>query len=296
MTKSFADVIAEASSIAPDVVSEVMTYIREMRFAFVREDKVGLGGGEDVVTDVDKEAQRLYRAMLTNLTPQFGMIGEEDGLSVRCRYEGHNVYWTNDPIDGTEAFTRGQSHGIGTMLALVADGSVVSACIGDVCTGERYAYGPADAGAWRIDPSGSCTALGRHPAKTLSQHFVVLGQRPELYSPAVQRMVGLSAKGGLFRDIEVDHGSIGIRMARLWKGEVGALLMKARFETPWDDTPLVGFCEKLGFKFLRQDGSRHFVEFRPRLLKSPKKATYDTLVIHESLIGDLRRWEEALRG
>jgi fructose-1,6-bisphosphatase/inositol monophosphatase family enzyme len=296
MAKSFEEDVADAAAIAPEVVQDVMAYIRKQRFTFAREDKIGLDGSADIVTDIDKEAQRRYHATLSLLTPLFGMIGEEDGLAKKCRYKGHDVYWTNDPIDGTEAFARKQSHGIGTMLALVADGTVAAACIGDICTGERYAYGPAHAGAQRVDPSGSHTELGHHPEKTLQQQLVLIGQRPDSYSPAVQRMVGLPAKGGMFRDMEIDRGSIGIRMARLWKGEVGALIMKGHYETPWDNTPLIGFCKKLGFTFLRQDGTRRFVEYEPRLLKSPKKVNYDTLVIHGSRIEDLRKWEYALRG
>ncbi len=295
MYESFAEDVAAAASVMPDLVHEVMAFIREKRFSFVRQDKVGLDGDVDIVTDIDREAQRMYRSRLALLTPHFGMIGEEDGLSVKCRYEGHDVYWTNDPIDGTEAFGRRQSHGVGTMLALVADGAVVAACIGDICTGERYSYGPDDGGAWRIDSSGSRMALGLYPARPLSEHLVLLGQRPELYSKATQHMIGLRANGGLFKYMEIDKGSIGIRMARLWKGEVGAVVLKARHETPWDDTPLVGFCKKLGFKFLKQDGSGRFEEFAPKLVESPRKVAHETLIVHESRLGDLRQWEQESR-
>lgn len=296
MTKGFSQDLAEAALVAPDVVREVMAYIREERFSFVPEDKGGLDGGADVVTNIDKGAQERYLERLSALFPTFGFIGEENGLNKKCRYKGHDVYWVTDPIDGTKAFCRRQSHGIGTMLALVANGKVVASFIGDVCTGELYAYGPEDAGAWRYDPSGSRTALGSVPEKPLTQQFVLLEQRPELHTSTMQLMISLPAKGGLFRDIEIDKGSIGIRMARLWKGEIGAQVCRPNYDTPWDNTPLIGFCKQLDFVFLRQDGSRRFVEFEPKLLKSPRKVPHETLIIHRSRLDDLRRWEKELRG
>ncbi len=297
MSKSFAKDIADAAVVAIGVVRHVMEYIRRERFTFVREDKGGLDGGTDIVTNVDKQAQRIYVERLSALFPTFGFIGEEDELNRKCRYKGNDAYWVVDPIDGTEAFSRKQSHGIGTMLALVANGKVAASFIGDVCTDELYAYGPEDSGAWRFDGTGLMIPLEPVADKALVEQFVLLGQRPETYSSTMQRLIDFSTRKGLFKDIEIDKGSIGIRMARLWKGEVGGQVFRSdSYETPWDNTPLIGFCKQLGFVFLRQDGSRRYVEFEPRLLKSPRKVPYETLIIHQSRLGDLRQWEQKLRG
>ena len=53
---------------------------------------------------------------------------------------GEGSYITVDPLDGTKAFIRRQSHGVGTMVAMVEEGQVVSAYVGDVNTQEIYGF------------------------------------------------------------------------------------------------------------------------------------------------------------
>ena len=63
----------------------------------------------DFVTSADKAAQAVYVKLLRESFPDFGIVAEEDHLSVNPKAE---IYFTVDPLDGTRAFIRRQSHGI----------------------------------------------------------------------------------------------------------------------------------------------------------------------------------------
>ena len=53
------------------------------------------------------------------------------------------------------------------------------------------------------------------------------------------------------KSYEVEGGSIGIWLARLWKREVGAALLLPGVETPWDTAPIFGISKTLGYRFYR---------------------------------------------
>lgn len=81
--------------------------------------------------------------------------------------------------------------------------------------------------------------------------------------------------------------SIGIWMARLWKGEVCAVCMNGgKYETPWDLSPILGISKKLGFVFLREDNGR-FVEYEPEISKEKYKRDFDVLVIHRNNLNQI---------
>ncbi len=75
-----------------------------------------LKADKSVVTKLDRELELAIKDLLRPLTPEVGFMGEEHGL------EGStDMYWTVDPIDGTESFIRGYPVAR-TQLALVMDG------------------------------------------------------------------------------------------------------------------------------------------------------------------------------
>jgi len=69
----------------------------------------------------------------------------------------------------------------------------------------------------------------------------------------------------MFRDMEVARGSIGTGMARLWKGEVGAVALRHGHETPWDMCPIVGISQRLGFRFLRVTETGRLAPYEPQI-------------------------------
>src|SRR5690606_22380710 len=57
-------------------------------------------GDRDVVTDIDYAVEHAVREFLARETPEFGFLGEEEGLS---RADGGPM-WVLDPVDGTANF------------------------------------------------------------------------------------------------------------------------------------------------------------------------------------------------
>src|SRR6185503_21353335 len=80
---------------------------------------------------------------------------------------------TVDPLDGTKAFIRRQSQGVGTMVALVDDGRVQSAYIGDVNTQEIYGFRPASSSVHRISEYETAERL-EHSASQGSEMTILL--------------------------------------------------------------------------------------------------------------------------
>ena len=110
--------------IVRDIVRRAMKHIREHRFDFTVYDKIGLDGAKDVFTNVDRSAQEMYVQTLRVCFPLCGIIAEEDGVMIKSTHAHHDLYFSIDPLDGTKAFTRKQSHGIGSMISLSEDNDV----------------------------------------------------------------------------------------------------------------------------------------------------------------------------
>jgi myo-inositol-1(or 4)-monophosphatase len=84
-----------------------------------------------VVTETDREAEQIMRAMITARFPDHGVIGEELGNhNVEARY-----VWTLDPIDGTISFVAGVPL-FGTLIGLLEWGSPIIGVINQPISGE----------------------------------------------------------------------------------------------------------------------------------------------------------------
>jgi fructose-1,6-bisphosphatase/inositol monophosphatase family enzyme len=122
-----------AGIILKKLVRRAIAAIRAERFRFEVSGKSGYDGSDgDLVTSADRKAQEVYPRGLNECFPGIGIVAEEDDVFVPCTLPGTDAYFTLDPLDGTKAFARRQSHGVGTMIALVVDGAVASAFVGDV--------------------------------------------------------------------------------------------------------------------------------------------------------------------
>lgn len=270
--------------ILKEAVRRAVTVIRAQRVSFEAHTKQGYGGTmDDVFTSADKAAQEVYLRTFTECFPGCGVIGEEDALSIPPTAPV-TAYFTVDPIDGTRAFIRRQSHGISTMVALVdfdaqGRGEVISAYIGDISSDEVYGYRPGSDRVHRITSLDSFETLHYEPPETpdLSKLDALLRDPAEQYSPATQKLLAR------FNDYEIMGSSLGTWAARQWKGEVGALLLKPNFETPWDSTPIIGISKKLGFVWLRPEGDA-WVAYEPELPLKPFRREHDVLMIHSTYV------------
>jgi myo-inositol-1(or 4)-monophosphatase len=105
----------------------------------------------DVVTEVDREVERLVRSLLAEARPHDGVVGEEGA----DRAGDSGVRWIVDPIDGTVNFLYGIPQ-YAVSIAAELDGTVVAGVVLDVARETAYlgrrAAGPdgrAAVRAWR---------------------------------------------------------------------------------------------------------------------------------------------------
>lgn len=275
-----------------EAVRRAILAIRAQRFTFEASVKgEGPRGSVDLVTTADQAAQRVFVKLLNEWFPTFGVVAEEDHLTVPCTESGRDLWFSVDPLDGTKAFVRRQSHGIGTMISLICDGEVIAACVGDVMTQEVYATRPNSNEVYRISEFGFAEALRVDADRPLSDQWLQLRERPGAYSRAIQEMV--AGEEPLFQDYETTGGSIGISMARLWKGEMAAEVIRAGIATPWDLCPVAGILARLGFVFVAVDPASHeFTLVRPPIEPRPMLVPHELLVVHESRVPELMDWRE----
>ncbi len=267
-----------------DLVRRAILTIRARRFSFKVETKQGLNGKEEAVTDVDRSVQELYVRFLSACFPEYGIRGEEDALRKPCRVQGQNLCFTVDPLDGTKAFTRHQSHGVGTMIALVRDLQIIAAYVGDVVTGEIFGYGPeSDQTRWITDFAHESPLAPRLDLPLVDQHVLLRGPLADHSEPMQELLVPKR----IFKSHQIDSGSIGLMFSRLWKGEVGGLALKRNYETPWDTTPVLGISQRLGFLFYEITGTGP----QPVKFEIPHETywrEHELLVVHRSFDEQIR--------
>jgi fructose-1,6-bisphosphatase/inositol monophosphatase family enzyme len=224
---------------------------------------------------------------------------------VPCTVEGRNLYFTIDPLDGTKAFMRRQSSGVGTQIALVEfkkeerfweyeagrSGQVLAAYVGDVCTQEIYGFRPDSTGVYRISEFEYPEPLHTIDRdKPLGSQNLQLREMPEDHYPLIAAFAQQTSRGGLFKDVEVGSGSIGIMFSRLWKGEVGAVVLPAGKETPWDTAPVVGITEALGFVGLTPNANNGFDPYILDVRDVVYRRDEEVLFVHKSRVSEVQEW------
>ena len=261
-----------------EAVRRAMKIIQRHRFVVEAEKKMGKDGVlSDVVTIADREAQEMYLRMIRENFPNYGVMAEEDELSLK----GAGLYLTVDPLDGTRAYARRQSTGVGTMIALADGTEVISAYVGDALTGEVYGYRPDSDRVYRLNRFEQAIRI-EYEAKPLKQSYILLREAPWTYRLDAQTLATKHFKG-----IDVEGGSIGLSFARLWKHEVGAILLGPGYETPWDSTPVQGISKKLGFVCIEvtPDGRVELVDPPPPCSVVPRDT--EVLIIHRDNLEEI---------
>jgi fructose-1,6-bisphosphatase/inositol monophosphatase family enzyme len=267
--------------ILKELVRRAMAIIRNERQVFEATAKQGHSGSmDDVFTSADIKAQEVYIKSLRECFPNYAIVAEEGGIPpLVARSVRSGAFFTVDPLDGTKAFVRRQSHGVGTMVALVEQGQVASAYVGDINTHEIYGYRPGSRSVHRISQYEISEQL-THVARPIAEQYALLRDPPDAYSHASRALL----PG--FKSYEVEGGSIGIWLARLWKREVGAALLLPGVETPWDTAPIIGISKMLGYRFYRP-GAPKWTSYEPVVVDRTLRRDHDFLVIHERDISGL---------
>ena len=259
-----------------EAVRRATVAIRNERAIFEAHSKPGYDGTmNDVFTSADVKAQEIYLRTFRECFPLCGVIGEESNLQIDPA-PGCDAYFTVDPLDGTRAFVRRQSHGVGTMVALVNQGEVISAYVGDINTEEFYGYRPGTTKVFKITRLDTFEELHYNRPMKSGEVFGLLRDPLDTYSKTTQKLVKTK-----FKNYEVGGSSIGIWLARLWKREISAVIMEPGMETPWDATPIIGISLKLGYAFLRPKAKGcGWEEYQPVISKKVQTRDHDTLIVH----------------
>lgn len=276
-----------------EAMAEAMQVIRAERFAHTIESKLAYDGlGADVCTSADHRAQQIYVQMIAQYFPGFGIVAEEEGLKHECTLPGVNAYFTIDPLDGTKAYVRGESSGVGTMLALVVDGQVVAAYVGDVYTKEVYYCRIGEKTAVRLYDFQYEEALGKREKLPLHEGTLLTrdlpgGGRPEYLSPALLLDQDLVRR---FKNRLALNGGIGTWMMRLWQRSAVAAIIEPSIATPWDYAPIFGISKRLEYIFLRlgRDGQTWWI-YDPEVPMAvlPEKDPA-IMIIHRSRLNEIR--------
>ena len=91
-----------------------------------------LSAGFDPVTEADKGAEKVIRAIIADAFPDHAIIGEEWGTTGESRYT-----WIIDPVDGTRAFISGAPVW-GTLIGFAIDGVATAGLMSQPFIGETF--------------------------------------------------------------------------------------------------------------------------------------------------------------
>ena len=276
-----------------EMVRRAIEAIQAQLFSFEAQSKDSpFSDKPDFVTTADQTAQEIYLRLIQRCFPGYGVIAEEDNHRISCSLPGANFCITVDPLDGTKAFMRRQSYGVGTMVSLLRDEEIISAYVGDVMTRELYGFRPQSNNVHRISQYNIGRKLQIDPDRPLSNQVLLVSDPPRTFSERVRRVLlpeilGSESTHRPFRSFEITSGSIGIEFSRLWKSEVGGLVVRQGPMTPWDFCPVFGISRKLGFVFLGvyEDGLR---PIKPPALRRAFSLERECLIVHQSRIDELR--------
>ncbi|SES70746.1 inositol-1-monophosphatase [Thalassotalea agarivorans] len=103
---------------------------------FEQTDKVevDLKGQNDLVTNIDREAESIIIDTIKNAYPEHSIIGEETGV---VSGEDDSYQWIIDPLDGTTNFVKGIPH-FAVSIALKVNGKLDQAVVFDPIRGELF--------------------------------------------------------------------------------------------------------------------------------------------------------------
>lgn len=246
----------------------------------------------DFFTTADTLSQEMGVKLMKENFPTFGIIAEEDDLTIPSQTGDDNLRFAFDGLDGTKAYMRRQSHGIGVMLALARKDEIIAAFVGDVNSDDIYGYQSNIDKVRRVFKQKRCSVLEIDECVPLKKQYGLLRDTKLLPHPIIQGITKRPEQGGLVKDFEIISGSIGTYLARLWKSEVGLAIVE-NIRAPWDAWAPIGISKKLGFVFfgIRKDNGEAEL-FDPQIVDEVVLETpYSFIIIvHKSRREELTEW------
>jgi histidinol phosphatase-like enzyme (inositol monophosphatase family) len=163
-----ADLIAFMETLAAAAARETLP---RFRLPLVIDNKDA--GAFDPVTEADREAERVIRALIAERFPGHDIVGEEHG----AEKSGAEFCWHIDPVDGTRAFICGLPSW-GTLIGLAHRGRAVAGLMHQPFTGEVFA---AADGAAFFDRGGTRQPLATRPTRHLAE-AVMMTTSPHIFA------------------------------------------------------------------------------------------------------------------
>jgi fructose-1,6-bisphosphatase/inositol monophosphatase family enzyme len=201
----------------------------------------------EVVSRVDREAERLLTEGLAELSPGTVVVGEESAAadpSLLRALRGDDAVWLVDPLDGTAAFLNGSpDHAV--MVALVRGGRTLAAVVHQPQHGRTYA---AEQGAGSRRDG---VRLRREAADPEDLARLRGGVLRRFLDDETRRAVEAAEAG--FGDLTPATTCAGVEYPRIVEGGVDFLLFWRTL--PWDHAPGALLLTEAGGAALRPDGS-----------------------------------------
>lgn len=187
--------------------------------------------GFDPVTEADREAERVIRALIAETYPDHGILGEEHG----AHNTGSRHVWIIDPIDGTRAFICGVPVW-GTLIGLTVDGEAVAGVMSQPFTNELFLA--AEEGAFYEGPLGTRPLAVR--ATTRLEDALLFTTTPALFKgDARDRFEALERRARLSR-----YGTDCYAFAMLASGQID-LIAEPGLQA-YDIAALIPLIERAG--------------------------------------------------
>ncbi len=192
----------------------------------------------DLVTEVDREMERLITEAIKSRFPDHTILGEET-YNPEKDYSSDNL-WVIDPIDGTTNFVK-QFYDFSTLLAYFENGEPMLSYIYDIKKDELYSAMKGE-GVYKNDEKIETPEnLGLNETLISVDIRRTYQYMPELFGKLVMEGFGMRSVGG--------SGLDGIRVI---EGRFGAYMNFSG--GPWDFAPYYLFCDELGLVFKNLDG------------------------------------------
>lgn len=203
----------------------------------------------ELVSRVDREAERLLLDGLADLTPGLPVIGEEaasDDSSLLDALHGSKPVWLVDPLDGTPQFLDGSpDHAI--MLALVDAGRVVSAIVHQPQHRRTYTA-ELGSGTWR-----NGIRLRREAADPSDLQQLQGAVLRRFLDPKARQSV--AENESRFGDLTPKTTCAGVEYPRIVEGDADFLLFWRTL--PWDHAPGALLLTEAGGAAVRPDGTAY---------------------------------------
>lgn len=215
----------------------------------------GVAGEEkspgELVSSVDRQAERLLVDGLAAITPGLQAVGEEaasDDPSLLLALRGERLVWLVDPLDGTAHFLDGSpDHAV--MLALVQGGRTVCAVVHQPQHGRTYTA-ELGSGAWRDG-----VRLRREPADPADLTRLRGAVLRRFLDPDASRAV--QDNEHQFGDLTPHSSCAGIEYPRIVEGDADFVLFWRTLA--WDHAPGALLLSEAGGVAVRPD----FTGYRP---------------------------------